>query len=64
MRSLDKWRKTVKERDSKVCRKCGFTRKLEAHHIMPRGKYPEFELELENGMYCHRKLGPPSKARL
>ena len=33
---------------------------LEAHHIIPKGKYPEFELELENGVTlcgnCHTLL--------
>ena len=60
MKDLVEWTRTVKQRDGHVCRKCGITRNLEAHHIIPKGKSPEFELELENGVTlcgnCHTLL--------
>ena len=58
--NLDEWRKIVKQRDGNVCRRCGFRSNLHGHHIMPKEKYPEFELELDNGIAlcgnCHSLL--------
>lgn len=58
--NLDEWKKTVKQRDGNVCRRCGFGSNLHGHHIMPKKKYPEFELELDNGIAlcgnCHSLL--------
>ena len=60
MQNLNQWTRTVKQRDGYFCRKCGITTNLHAHHIMPKGKYPEFELELVNGVTlcgnCHTLL--------
>ena len=60
MNNSDEWRKAVKQRDGNVCRKCRFRGNSHAHHIMPKGKYPEFELEVDNGITlcgnCHSFL--------
>lgn len=54
------WSQKVKQRDRKVCRRCGFDKNLEAHHILPQGKYPVFSGLLLNGITlcgnCHALL--------
>ncbi len=55
------WRNDVKHRDGNTCRRCGFGSNLHVHHIKPLNKYPEFALELDNGLTlcgnCHSLLG-------
>lgn len=46
---LRSWTRLVKERDG-CCFICQTTEKLEAHHILPKSKYPEFATELWNGI--------------
>jgi len=54
-----KWRQAVLERDKYFCRIC-YRRydDLEAHHILPFGKYPLFRWVIRNGLTlchdCHR----------
>ena len=56
------WVKKVKSRDGEACRRCGFDKDLEAHHIMPLQVYPEPEYAywVDNGLTlcknCHLKL--------
>ena len=54
------WKNNVKHRDGNTCRRCGFGNNLQVHHIKPLGKYPEFALELDNGLTlcgnCHSLL--------
>ena len=54
------WRNRVKHRDGNACRKCGFEKNLEVHHIKPLKKYPQFALVLDNGITlcgnCHSLL--------
>lgn len=54
------WRGKVKRRDGNACRKCGFEKNLEVHHIKPLKKYPQFGLVLDNGITlcgnCHSLL--------
>ena len=54
------WSEKVKQRDRKVCRRCGFDKNLEAHHILPQGKYPALAGLLLNGITlcgnCHALL--------
>ena len=55
-----KWRKAVFERDHFTCQMCGrYGCKLNAHHIKPFSKYPEYRLDLDNGITlckeCHKK---------
>ena len=54
------WRNRVKHRDGNACRKCGFEKNLEVHHIKPLKKFPQFALVLDNGLTlcgnCHSLL--------
>lgn len=34
-RRLDKWAHDVKKRDNNICKVCGSSEKIEAHHIIP-----------------------------
>ena len=36
----EQWKNSVKERDSYVCRRCGYNKNLHVHHILPKDKYP------------------------
>ena len=52
------WSSIVKKRDRMKCRHCGTAEKLHAHHIKPKGKHPEAQFDLDNGITlcesCHR----------
>lgn len=56
----NQWKNEVKRRDSNACRRCGFENNLHVHHIKPFKKYPEFAVELDNGLTlcgnCHSLL--------
>jgi len=51
------WRYSVKKRDKFACKVCGRKKKLQAHHIYPRYKFPEKTYDLGNGItlcrICH-----------
>ena len=55
-----RWREEVRQRDKKTCRVCGVHHNLHIHHIKPLDKYPEFAIELDNGLTlcgnCHSLL--------
>ncbi len=55
-----RWTKEIKERDGNMCRRCGFDRNLESHHILPKKEYPRFEKIKYNGITlcgnCHTLL--------
>ena len=55
-----RWRKEVKHRDENTCRVCSVRRNLHVHHIKPLEKYPEFAINLDNGITlcgnCHAFL--------
>lgn len=57
---LREWAKKVKERDGNVCKICGSTKCLHAHHIIPRRKNKELWYDLNNGITlcnsCHAKV--------
>ena len=47
------WRKAVLDRDNDHCQKCGISKNLEAHHILPWALFPELRFEVENGItFC------------
>lgn len=48
-RALSAWAVQVKQRDQ-CCQVCGSTKKLEAHHVLPKNQFPELALELSNGI--------------
>ena len=56
----NQWKNEVKHRDGNTCRRCGFENNLHVHHIKPFKKYPEFAIELDNGLTlcgnCHSLL--------
>ena len=56
----NQWKNEVKRRDGNACRRCGFENNLHVHHIKPFKKYPEFAIELDNGLTlcgnCHSLL--------
>lgn len=51
------WRAAVLERDGHKCQKCGATKPLEAHHIMPYSVRPDMAGDVSNGItlcrLCH-----------
>lgn len=55
-----RWRQEVRQRDKNTCRVCGVHHNLHIHHIKPLDKYPEFAIELDNGLTlcgnCHSLL--------
>ncbi len=51
---LKKWRNIVLSRDGHRCVECGSGKYLTAHHIKSRASFPEFALDVENGItLCH-----------
>ncbi len=56
-RELSNWSRDVTGRD-KRCVICGETQGLDAHHILPKSKYPTLQTKLGNGITlcrrCHR----------
>lgn len=54
------WKNEVKQRDGNACRRCNFESNLHVHHIKPFKKYPQFAVELDNGLTlcgnCHSLL--------
>lgn len=60
-RELKSWRKEIFEKDNYTCQKyCQLGGTLNAHHIKFFANYPEFRLDLNNGITlceaCHKKL--------
>lgn len=51
------WVAAVKHRDQYICKKCGWTEHLVAHHIIPVVDRPELGQDLDNGVllcsHCH-----------
>lgn len=44
------WRKCILERDNYSCRRCGSVEKLEVHHILPFGRFPNARWDIANGV--------------
>ena len=58
---LRAWANRVKERDEYVCQHCyydGLPEEMDAHHIVPKSKFPQYAYDLDNGQtlckQCHR----------
>lgn len=56
-RTLAAWALQVKQRDEWVCQHCNSEDNLHAHHIMYKGKFPQYALDVDNGITlcecCH-----------
>lgn len=55
------WKSTVFARDNYTCTMCGDSEsQLNAHHIKPWAKYPDFRFDVDNGITlcekCHKKV--------
>ena len=54
---LNEWADNVKNRDNDTCVICSKNTKTHAHHILPKSKYPELAMDVNNGVtlcrYCH-----------
>lgn len=57
---MQAWRRRVLARDWYLCRLCHDTHRLEVHHILPFGQFPETRTTDSNGITlchcCHAKL--------
>lgn len=52
--TLAKWARCVKGLAGNRCVICGSGQRVEAHHVMPKAQYPEYALDVENGLcLCH-----------
>ena len=62
------WANRVKERDEYICQHCnydGLPEEMDAHHIVPKSKFPQYAYDLDNGqtlckechMYVHKHYG-------
>lgn len=60
-KQLIQWSKDVRERDGNKCIVCGKTEYLNAHHLIPKKRFPQYMLEINCGItlcpYCHQ-FGP------
>ena len=56
---LGAWSRRIRKRDG-CCQKCNTTKNLEAHHIMPKGLFPDYVYDDWNGITlcnpCHIEL--------
>jgi len=55
------WSNDVRKRDEYVCQHCNhdfYPHECDAHHIMPKAKFPQYAYDLDNGITlckeCHR----------
>lgn len=56
--ALVAWSKLVREKDQKKCQICGSTKRIYAHHIFEKSKYPQLSLNPNNGItlcYIHHQ---------
>lgn len=63
---LKDWSITVRSRDGNKCVVCGAAKYVQAHHLLPKERYPELKYELLNGVsLCvkHHKFGKFSAHR-
>lgn len=49
-KDLIEWAKTIKDLDGNQCLVCGKTTGLQAHHLLPRCRWKDLELETLNGV--------------
>lgn len=55
-----RWSVEVRKIGKNRCIFCGSTQRPEAHHVKPQGQFPQFALDLDNGVVlchvCHKRL--------
>jgi 5-methylcytosine-specific restriction endonuclease McrA len=58
--NIEKWRKSVYERDEYKCQICQADHNLNAHHIMGWKNYPDYRYDIDNGITlclpCHQNV--------
>lgn len=54
------WVQKVKERDNYICRECGSTKQIEAHHMYDFDRYIDKRFDIDNGVSlcksCHMRI--------
>jgi 5-methylcytosine-specific restriction endonuclease McrA len=57
-KQLVQWSKDVRERDGYKCAVCGKTEYLNAHHLIPKERFPQHQFDVKNGITlcpsCHK----------
>lgn len=55
---LENWSKEIRNRANNQCEVCYGNKNLNAHHLLPKEKFPEYKLESMNGVClcckCHK----------
>ena len=58
---INTWSRRVKKRDDYICQHChydGLPEEMDAHHIVPKSKFPQYAYDVDNGQTlcreCHR----------
>jgi hypothetical protein len=57
-KALHEWSLAVRARDGNKCAVCGKTEYLNAHHLVPKERFPQHQLNVDNGISlcpsCHK----------
>ena len=57
-KKLSDWSKSVRDRDSNQCCVCGKLEHIQAHHLIPKERFPQYMFEVINGISlcpsCHK----------
>jgi 5-methylcytosine-specific restriction endonuclease McrA len=60
-KALSEWSKAVRDRDGNKCAVCGKTEHLNAHHLIPKERFCQYQFEISNGIaicsFCHKFSG-------
>ena len=57
-KALQAWSVSVRQRDGNKCLVCGNVEYIQAHHVIPKERFPEYMFEIMNGVSlcpsCHK----------
>lgn len=57
-KALAEWSKNIRAKADGLCAICKSSKMVQAHHILPKERYPEFQFEPINGLslccICHK----------
>ena len=57
-KALAEWSKEVRNRDGNKCVVCGKTEYIQAHHLIPKERFPQYKFIIDNGLSlcptCHK----------